>query len=79
MISLYLGGIEQNSFSICLPHLPYTKRAKLLLIGLTNQYKVENLSDHVWVGEGRVSYWDQCSVHKPLRIDDTHSFLFETF
>ena len=56
MISLYLGGIEQNSFSICLPHLPYTKRAKLLLIGLTNQYKVENLSDHAWVGEGRVSY-----------------------
>ena len=56
MISLYLGGIEQNSCSICLPHLPYAKRANLLGTGLTNQYKVENLSGHVWVGEGRVSY-----------------------
>lgn len=79
MISLYLGGMEQNSFSICLPHLPYTKRENLLVIGLANQYKVENLSGHTRVVEGRMSYWDQCSVHKPLRIYDTHSFLFETF
>ena len=56
MISLYLGGIEQNSFSICLPHLPYTKRENLLVIGLANQYKVENLSGHTRVVEGRMSY-----------------------